>query len=79
LLTFVASLRLASAVVFVLVSLLTAISTGAPGMAAHVLLTLAAATSFLVDIREGTSTSSAEKYGCCSIAFCRCGCCNYWK
>jgi len=38
-------------------------------MAAHVLLTLAAATSFLVDIREGTSTSSAEKYGCCSIAF----------
>jgi hypothetical protein len=62
LLTYVATLRLATAIVFVLVSLLTAISTGAPGLSAHVLLTLSAATSFLVDIREGTVSTHAEKY-----------------
>ena len=60
LLSYVAALRLATAIVFVLVSLFTAISTGAIGIAAHVLLTLAAATSFLVDIREATSNGHAE-------------------
>ena len=62
LLTYVAALRLSAAVVFVLVSLLTAISTGSAGVAAHVLLTLAAATSFLVDIREASATGHADKY-----------------
>jgi len=51
-LSYVAGLRLVTAIAFFLSSVLSGIQSSASGVAAGLLLTLASATSFLVDIRE---------------------------
>ena len=50
--TYVSGLRLVTSVAFFLSSVLAGIQASAPGVAAGLLLTLASATSFLVDIRD---------------------------
>lgn len=62
--SYVAGLRLAVAISFLLTSLLNAISaSSATAVAAQVLLTLSAATSFLVDIREAAHTDAEKSLG----------------
>ena len=59
-LSYVAGLRLVTSIAFFLSSVLAGIQASASGVAAGLLLTLASATSFLVDIRENQK-SEEEK------------------
>jgi F0F1-type ATP synthase alpha subunit len=58
--SYVAGLRLAVAVSFFLASILHTVASSAPALAANILLTLGAATSFLVDIRDASHAESGK-------------------
>ncbi len=59
-LSYVAGLRLVTSIAFFLSSVLSGIQSSASGVAAGLLLTLASATSFLVDIRENQKTEEEK-------------------
>lgn len=50
--SFVASLRIAASLTFLLISILNSVGTNSSNSVSSVILTLASATSFLVDVRE---------------------------